>query len=199
MAEPVSDASGVRRWGWVIPPLAAVLLFLPTLSYGFLAYDDPLLVTGNRLIQSVEARHLLRLFSGPLAGDYQPLPHVTYALEWALVGARPALFHATNVALHALAAGLCLPAFAPWVGRRRALAAGVLLAVHPLAVEPVAWIASRKDVLALPLVLGALWAWRGGTRARAGSLVLGTLALLAKSSAVVLPTASRASWRSRSG
>jgi tetratricopeptide (TPR) repeat protein len=189
MAKTPSDASTWRRWGW-IPPLAALAVFLPALGHGFLAYDDPLLLTQNRLVQHASWSHALRILSGPLAGDYQPLPHLTYMLEWALVGARPALYHATNVCLHALSAALCVPLLAPVLGSRGALAAGVLFAVHPLAVEPVAWIASRKDVLMLPLLLGAVLAARRGQdrpRWALASLLLAALALLAKSSAVVVP------------
>lgn len=183
------------RWfAACLPALAALALFWPAAGYEFLDYDDPLLLTANPLVQRPCPANLARLVSAPAFGDYQPLPLLTYALEWSLVGPTPAAFHLTNVALHALSALLVGLLFAPHLGGRRARAAALLFALHPLAVEPVCWVASRKDTLMLPLLLAAALCHRraasepGRGLAWGGlGLLLGALALLSKTAAVVLP------------
>jgi len=64
-------------------------------------------------------------------------------------------------------------------------------AVHPLHVESVAWVSSRKDVLSLLMMLIACLAYAGYAKSRIkwfllGSLAFCVLALLSKPSAVVL-------------
>jgi protein O-mannosyl-transferase len=184
-----------RRWLIFAPALVVALVFAQTGGFEFLNYDDPRVVTQNPLVQYPNAANLQRIVSAPLFGDYQPVFLLTYAVEWQLSGGEPWLFHLTNVALHALNCVLLVFVFSPFLGRRRAIAAALLFAVHPLVVEPVAWITSRKDTLALPLLLGAVLACRrafaseGRPRTQWGALsvFLGMLAVLTKTSAVVLP------------
>lgn len=86
-------------------------------------------------------------------------------------GEDPAIYHATNVALHAGAvaclywlAWLVLPA-----GRARrgaALAAAAIFAAHPLATQSVAYITQRSTSAAALLFLAAVAAWIAGRRAR---------------------------------
>ncbi len=114
----------------------------------------------------------------------------------------PAGYHATNVALHILDSLLI------WLVLRRlaipgAFLAALLFAVHPVNVESVAWIAQRKNVLALlfflisigcflrfteppvvdhrnrPAPMGNRWYWF--------SLIAFVLAMLSKGSVAVLP------------
>ena len=100
-------------------------------------------------------------------------------------------FHAVNVALHVLASVLL------WRLLRAlrvpgAAVAGLLFAVHPVAVESVAWISERKNVLSAVFFFASLLAWArfdDGERPRDGiaSFFLYVLALLAKTSVVMLP------------
>jgi tetratricopeptide (TPR) repeat protein len=76
------------------------------------------------------------------------------------------------------------------VGVLSALLAILLVGLHPLAVESVAWVVGRKDVLALLLVFATLLVEdreARTTRSTVAACVLATLACLAKTSAVVLP------------
>jgi hypothetical protein len=68
-----------------------------------------------------------------------------------------------------------------------------LFAIHPVQVESVAWVAERKNVLGMTLLLGAFLAWRRTIRgsfhpfAYALFLTLLAGALLSKAQAVILP------------
>lgn len=126
---------------------------------------------------------------------YRPMVSVSLAFDLACGGGEPAAFHRTNVALHVLVTlavtALCM-LLAP---RRKALAAligGALVALHPLAIEPVAWIAARNSSLeiaghAVAVFCFASWiraprAWKLAACAAAAAF-----ALCSKESAVVLP------------
>ncbi len=94
-----------------------------------------------------------------------------WAWNHRLGGEDPAVYHATNVALHAGAvaclywlAWLVLPA-----GRARrgaAFAAAAVFAAHPLATQSVAYITQRSTSAAALLFLLALAGWIAGRRAR---------------------------------
>jgi tetratricopeptide (TPR) repeat protein len=119
---------------------------------------------------------------------------------WRLWGRGPLGYHLVNVALHALGAVLFflllrhLEVPGAWV-------AAAIFALHPLHVESVAWITERKNVLSLPLGLGAALAYLGFALPRgdaaggrwgrryALALALFVAALLAKSVTATLPAA----------
>jgi len=127
-------------------------------------------------------------------GHYQPLTWFTLALDFLRSGGGaggsldPAPFHATNVALHGLAA------LALYLLARRLFAlrnassvatavvcsavAALLFALHPLRVESVAWVTERRDVLSAPFFVLAAWCWlERGDGAPVGSLRKGRLVL----------------------
>jgi hypothetical protein len=102
-------------------------------------------------------------------------------------------YHRTNALLH-LGSTLLLFLFlfrvtgAPW---RSALVAA-LFALHPLNVEPVAWVSQRKDVLSMFFAMAALLAYAFYAKRPRASLYLPVLAiyslgLMAKPMIVTLP------------
>ena len=62
----------------------------------------------------------------------------------------------------------------------------LLFAVHPIQVEAVSWIASRKDLLSAAFFLGALLSYEKGQKKR-WTLLLYLLSLLAKGNAISFP------------
>ncbi|RMF23905.1 MAG: hypothetical protein D6760_04490, partial [Deltaproteobacteria bacterium] len=134
---------------------------------------------------------------GPEWIPYRPLRYLSLWLDHAIGGGSPAVYHATNIALHAAAAALVVLA-ARRFGARRGLAAaaGVLFAAHPLAIEAVAYVAGRRDLLALVFGLGALLAWTADRPRTRLALFLAIGSVAAKESGavtiLVLAAASRA-------
>jgi hypothetical protein len=114
-------------------------------------------------------------------------------LDVSLFGVGPAGFHAVNAALHALDAVLVYALLRTLTGALWPSAfAAALFALHPLRVESVAWIASRKDVLSaafglLALLAYARFAQRGSRRAYGAALAGTDAALLSKVTWAVLP------------
>jgi len=181
--------------------------FLPVLQYfGLLAavgigyfavvtgtplWDDPSEIFANPLLR--DPHGLARIWLGSGTPDYFPLKTSVQWLQWQLWGADVRGYHLTNLALHALAA-LLVWHLLRRLGLRFAYFCALLFAVHPLAVESVAWISELKNVLSLPLLLGALLAYLTFDRTGRGtayfaSVLLFTAAMCAKTSVVMFPGA----------
>ena len=166
----------------------ALLAHGPALWGGFL-YDD-----FNDVIRNPSA--LAESFVRRVAVMSRPVLKASYALQDALHGPWAAGYHAVNLVLHLVAAGLVLmllrraaalagqpEAAALWIG---ALAAG-LWAAHPATVDAVGQVAGRSAVLSGVLVLGAIGA---ATAPRARPLLAAScaaLAPLARETALVAP------------
>lgn len=138
--------------------LAAVAAFLPALDAKFVAFDDLQYLHDNPWLRSLSWASLRGMWSAAIGGLWQPLTLLSLAVDYKLWGLEPWGFHATNILLHALTAGLfytvCLELIArarPGASRERvawaAAFAALFFAVHPLRAESVAWTVERKDVL----------------------------------------------------
>ena len=173
---------------------AALVVFLPAVLGGFVNWDDAKYTLDNPLVRDgLSTGAVAAAFANTVFGFWAPLTVVSYQCDVSLHGMQPYGFHLTNVLLHAAAAGLICLAFCrmtgdPW----RSAAAALLFAVHPLRVESVAWIAERKDVLAmffLALTLVAYeWYCRRPSIGRYGAVAATLVAgLLSKATLVTLP------------
>jgi tetratricopeptide (TPR) repeat protein len=204
--------------------IATLLAFWPVVTCDFLTWDDLETVALNPRIVLPTARTLTEVWTRPHMDLYIPL---TYSL-WALTAnaarkpapppapppaqqptspdaspldARP--FHALNLLLHATAACIVLLLLRMLIDHPPAALVGSLLfALHPLQVEPVAWVSGTKDVLFALLALIALWQYAAYAKASATgerlmrservrmlgiATVAFILAMLSKPTAIVTP------------
>lgn len=190
-----------QSWGLLLGlglMLATAALYWPAASFGFLNFDDPKLVTANPGIRSVDLIGKLTAFSS----EYIPLTFISYALEYRWFGLSPDVYHLNNVLLHLLNVGLVLALTLRFRrGLGLGLASAAMFALHPIAVEPVAWISGRKDLLVAAASLACMLTYYGysssdtsksSARRRVcyvASLWCFALALLAKATAICLPVA----------
>jgi tetratricopeptide (TPR) repeat protein len=231
--------------------IATVAVFWPVLGHEFLAYDDSVDVYENPYLQACSLENLMHFWRQPYEGLYTPLTYTFFALAaWSpvLLSADPAvavtpdprLFHAINLLLHLLSVLIVWRILALLLSCTRhtgtgkndggnslplewaAFGGALLFAIHPIQVEPVAWVAGFKDVLFGLLSLAAVWFFLrhvdtkmqpGAGRVTRAGLYYGLstgvyiLALLAKPTAVVLPLIVwllaawgwRRSWREQIG
>ena len=182
------------RWptGWVCVLIFAVTLvaYYPALHGGFI-WDDAGHVTGPDL-RSLHG--LARIwFEMGATQQYYPFLHTAFWVEHRLWGDAPLGYHLLNVLLHAAAAcllGVTLRRLAvpgAWL-------AALLFALHPVAVESVAWIAEQKNTLSAVLYFCAALAYLRFDEQRRGppyvlAAVLFLLALLTKTVTATLPAA----------
>ncbi len=181
---------GTFAWTAVI---AAVAVAATSLRNGF-AYDDlPLIVENDRVTGLLSPWSYFGQSYWPAGGLYRPLAVWLLALQWHLGGGAPWIFHATNVALHALVTGLVFllarrVLAPPWAGL-----AALLFAVHPVHVEAVANVVGVSELLCAVFVLSAvLVAMTGVTSGftparRLGVVALGMAAALSKEQGFMTP------------
>jgi tetratricopeptide (TPR) repeat protein len=149
------------RWGvlaWLVA-LLAIAAAATSLRNG-LTYDDRWIITDNGRVH--ELRALWRYFEEsywPMksgAGLYRPLVVFAYALQWAIGGGAPLVFHLVNVLLAAAAAVAVFWTLGFMVPTRVAWLAAALFAVHPVHVEAVANVVGQAELWAALFILGAV-------------------------------------------
>jgi hypothetical protein len=193
-----SDTAFVRllyKLGWVVVPLLAILVYLPSLKFGFV-WDDEQVLYGRADYHSPS--RWLEAVRQPLdfsPNYFRPLALSTLLVQIWLWGTNPLPFHLLNVLLHGLNTLLVMVLTARWLrwmgdnphdgGRYRGLSllAGLLYGLHPALTESVAFIASRYDLTVTTFLLLALL-FEGRALLMGGCFLL---AALCKEMAVVLP------------
>lgn len=141
----------LSSFSWVLLGLLALtfIAYLPALSAGFVNWDDKLYVSENEFIRSLSWENIVDMFSSFSAGNYHPLTILSFALNYQMGGMEPAVYHWTNLLFHLIDVGLVL-FFIYKLTNNNLLIAGItafFFAIHPMHVESVAWVSSRKDVL----------------------------------------------------
>lgn len=204
----------VRSWRRVVDPrrlapiglgLILLLVYAKSLSGGFLNYDDPWLIRDNPLLATPTLTSLGRIWLGfdlktrlILGAEYLPLRDTSLWLESRLHHLNPHWLRATNLLLY-VGACVLLRSTLRSVERRGGAAevAAWIFALHPVHVESVAWLAARKDVLALFFLAAAWRAYVARGRAARLTPLLLLAAVLSKGHAVVgLPLLLVLDWHS---
>ena len=155
---------------------AALAVYLPTPGNYWIRYDNEALIRNSPQVAALAGDDklgaLATLFTSTHYSLYQPLFTLSVALDHAIFGWNLAGFHAHSVLLHVLVVSLLL-----WVLHRltgswlAALAASLLVAVHPALVETVRWaICRNSQVAALWLLIGVLLYLRHLDRSSAAAL-----------------------------
>lgn len=141
--------------------LLVVALYWPARDHGWLHYDDDLYVTSVPAVaEGLTTESLTWAWTSREHSNWFPLTRLSWLVDAEIHGLAARGFHTTNLLLHALATAVLYLALSRLTGARwrSAFAAGVF-GLHPFAVEPVAWIAGRKDPLAGLFFALALWAY----------------------------------------
>jgi len=168
---------------------AVVFIYSPAL-HGDWLWDDDILITKNPVVRDPYGFWKIWFQPGSLF-DYFPLKVTVEWLEWQLWGNDTFGYHLLNVLLHITSALLVWRLFAR-LGLRLAWLGGLIFAVHPVAVESVAWIAELKNTLSLPLFLLSACAWvdydaRGRRNDYLTALGFFVAAMLCKTTMVMFP------------
>jgi chromate transport protein ChrA len=154
--------SRLGEWRFAAPASVALLALLSSatsLANGFV-YDDRPIIAANPRVHTLA--RWWEAFSQPYWppdwGDtnYRPLAILSYALQWAIGGGAPFVFHALNVVLYVGVcvamlrfAGLVLPRSVAWL-------IAALFAVHPVHVEAVGNVVGQAELVVALLALVAV-------------------------------------------
>ncbi|MGO8671340.1 MAG: tetratricopeptide repeat protein [Capsulimonadaceae bacterium] len=204
----------------IVLVLITAMVFCRAPGNDFINYDDDLHVYNNKLINPVTPAGVWYFWDHPLISRnqadtkvyeqlYAPVFFTTYAI---LAGParlshtvnepglgtytlNPAVYHTTNVVLHAVNVLLVFGILLLLVGNEWAAAAGALLfGIHPVQVEPVSWVTGLNNILSGCFGLSALWLYllnltdpksKERTLREVGGTVLFVLALLTKPISIV--------------
>jgi Flp pilus assembly protein TadD len=174
MVEPEPIRRG-ERLALAALMLVVALLYLPTLSYGALAWDDPVWLE-DPVIGLPWPAAATEAFTTLRDRTWSPLLRLTFK---ALAPGGPGLLHTTQLVLLLTSLPLLtLTLRALGADRTTRLGAVALWALHPTRVESAAWITGLKDLLSLDLLLaGSLLLLRGHT---AGGTAAWAAAMLVK-------------------
>ena len=179
-----------------------VWAYWPCVHGGFLNWDDDSYLGEATRHPQLSWQTVAYAFSTAVPPYYHPLSFLSHVADYQLWGMNPWGHHLMNLLLHGLNSGLVvlfvwllLENIGASFGERVALATGVALVfgLHPLQVEPVAWVAERKTMLCGFFSLLSLCAYlqmvlQPSRRVwRVGMTLLFVAALLAKPMAMSLP------------
>lgn len=174
-----------------------VAVYWQTVHFDFVNYDDPPYVTENGRVRAgltvAGARWAL---TSADTGNWHPLTTLSNMLACELFGVDPAGHHLMNVVLHVAATLMLFAMLRAMTGDTWPSAfVAALFAVHPLHVESVAWVSSRKDPLSALFGFAAMWAYvawarhggQGGAARYLLALAFFAASLMSKPMFVTLP------------
>lgn len=175
-------------------------VFRRVLTFDFVNWDDGFLVYENPLLNPITGRSFLAFWSAlnPLTNSLYGLLALIPGTPGGNVSLNPRAFHCTNLIVHVLTTIVVFRLLEVLTKSRNGACVGAaVFALHPLQVEPVAWVSGLKDVLSGFFAVTALWQYAAhAERARMGQAAgrpywIATasfvLALCAKSTAVATP------------
>ena len=189
-------------------------IYSPVRDFQFLKYDDIGYIQDNDHVQQGLTSETIRwAMVTAEASNWHPLTWLSHMLDIEWFGNWAGGHHLTNVVFHAVNAALLLLVLWRMTGCVwRSACVAALFAFHPLAVESVAWISERKNVLStffwlLIMLTYTSYAQRRTVGRYAAVCILLALGLMSKSMLVTLPfvlllldvwplgRAGRESWR----
>lgn len=177
--------------------LVAVIfaVFGQALHFGFLDYDDDQNIYGQPGITSgISPQGVVWAFTHTQVGRWVPLTAISHQVDCSLFSSWAGGHHLTNILLHAFTAILVFLVLRKLTGLlwRSAFVAAVF-ALHPLHVEPVAWLSGRGELLGGLFFMLGLWSYLSYARqpqrrsAYFACIIWFVLGLLSKPMVVTFP------------
>jgi protein O-mannosyl-transferase len=137
----------VKTWIAIACVIALVLVvYANILGNHFTNWDDEHLIVRNKAIRVLDIPFILKNFHL----SYPPLPVISHCLDYLFWRLNPVGYHLTDLIIYALIVLVFFCLCVALIGNNEAsFVAAALFAVHPLHVESVAWLSSRKDGLGM--------------------------------------------------
>ncbi len=187
------NKAGQKYFALIIPLLimiATLIVFNPSVDNGILHGWDDTEYLNDRNVQEFKSG---TFFSDYYLGMYQPLAVFTLAMNYQSAGDSARAYHASNLFLHLINILLLWLLLVKLTGRKSIAGIGALLfAIHPMNVEPIAWISARSTLLFTAFYIGGLLSYLKYTENKKPlyfifTLMLALAALFSKSMAMSFP------------
>ncbi|MDG1895556.1 MAG: hypothetical protein P8J37_11655 [Fuerstiella sp.] len=157
MTTTLNETDRTGWWVYTSLVIAALAAFLPSVWFDFVNWDDPAYVLHNDLITSWSPSNLWGVATETVTRNYAPLTILSLLIDHTLWGMNPSGYHATNVLLHIVNGLLVFVLVRQLTGKQFvAWVTAALFLVHPVQIETVGWISSRKGLLSASFMLSAL-------------------------------------------
>jgi protein O-mannosyl-transferase len=198
------------KWSRALPIVCLVavtwLVFWQAARASFVLWDDADMVFKNPDLNPPSWDKTAGFWHHPVLGLYSPLPYTAWSAVAAMENVppdtdlRPGPFHLLNLLIHTAAVVLVFALLKELgAGVWPAWAGAALFAIHPLQVEPVAWVGGMNNLLCGVFCIAALWQYliyakaaRGGGWHYAAATVFFAAALACKPIALMLPAVAAA-------
>lgn len=196
--------TNIKRYGPLFFILVVTcIVYYPLLGNDFLYYwDDQWSVINTYTSGGFTWDNIYRIFTETHGGQYSPLNETVYALIYSFFGYSSTVFHLASLGWHLLNVVLLyffisgiliqIPQLTTAYNKQIAFLATLLWAIHPVNVEPVAWISASKVLVYTSFYLLGLLCYLKYIRTEKLSYYVATLALgfcscLGKEQAVIFP------------
>ncbi len=138
--------------------LAALIVYLPSLSYGFTDLDDAIFIRDfrayNENLQNLVTAFQRGLFDAVKDPYYRPLFSDSIILNYQLSGVNIMSYHLVNILLHVTSVVLLFLLLKKLgIKELTAFILTLVFAVHPVLSQAVAWIPGRNDTMLAVFVL----------------------------------------------
>jgi len=189
------NQGGSKYLPYLVPLLiviATLVIYNPSMKNEVLwGWDD----TEYLNDPGIQEFNIVEIFSNYHLGMYQPMSVFTIAMNYSRAGVGAQSYHATNLFLHVI------NIFLVWLlllklSRKKTIAGigAFLFALHPLNVEPVAWIAARSTLVFTAFYILGLLSYLRFTENKkplfyALTVLLASMAMFSKSLAISFPLA----------
>ena len=178
----------LERLALIIIVALTIISFFGIWDLKFTNWDDPVFITSNDLIKEI---NLLKIFTTPDNDHYQPLTTLSRAIEYQIAGNDPMIYHVDNLLLHLINIVLIFILLKGLIKNQFiTLFTTLIFAIHPMHVEPVAWVSSRGYLLSSVFLLSAWILYISPNKPRFRQfwvILIFILALLSSRLSVILP------------
>lgn len=170
-----------------------LIVYGTSLSYGFVRWDDGILIYENAAVRGISLQNLKAIFTTYDPELYIPLTLLSYQIDYMIGGINPSIYHFHNLFLHCINSLLVTWLLLSLTQKRWiALFLGLIFAIHPLNTETVIWASARKDLLATVFFLASIISYLifRPSQKKAfyyGSIAAFALGLMAKVTIIGLP------------
>lgn len=190
----IVDDTMLERYAWFsIIVFGIILLYQPVGGYDMINWDEKKYLLETPFVLDLNFENIRLMFTQKVLASYNPLVLLSFSIDHQIAGQNWGWYHLVNVTFHLLNTFLLFACL-----RKMKLSTGLcglvssFFAFHPMAVEAVAWIAGRKDVLYVFFYLLSVHSYliyreRGKTGFFILSVFLGLLSCLSKVQAITLP------------